>query len=393
MICHSCIRARLYNLRKNEGMRFHRQIGYVVFMRGIDIEQGVVFSYINPEERIKRDHPLRAIRTMMNRSLRELSPYFETLYSAVGRDSIPPERLLRALLLQVLFSIRSERQLMEQLDYNLLYRWFVGLSLDDEVWDVTVYTKNRDRLIDGEVSERLLASVVEQAGEANLLSDDHFTVDGTLIEAWANRRSFQPRDPEKVVGTGARGKKLLRDKVESKTDPEARLYSKGGPAGSKPSYLAHALIENRNGLVVGACGTQSSRTAEAEAALTLLDKMKRAKEAKITLGADTAYQTQDFVEGLRERNVAPHVAEYKPNPKFPNFLTPEERADAGFGISQSKRKLVEKVFGWGKQGRAVKQTKLRGLARVDWMIQFVMAGHNLVRIVKLIPSAIPVPVQ
>jgi transposase len=376
-----------------KAMRFHRQIVDVVSMRGIDIEQGVVFSSINPEERVKKDHPLRAIRSMMNWSLRELSSYFDTLSSAVGRDSIPPERRLRALRLQVLFSIGSGRPRMEPLDYDLLYRWFVGLSPDEQVWDVTVYTKKRDRLIEGAVSERLLASVVEPAREANRLSEDHVTVDGTLIEAWANRRSFQPGDPEKVVGTGARGKKLLGDKVESTTDPEARWYRKGGPAGTKPSSLAHALIENRNGLVVGACGTQSSRTAEAEAALTLVDTMKRAKQAKITLGADTAYQTQDFVEGLRERKVAPHVAESKPNPKFPNFLTPEERADAGFGISQSKRKLVEKVFGWGKQGRTVKQIKLRGLARVDGMIQFVMAGHNLVKMVKLIPTAIPVPVQ
>lgn len=369
-------------------------------MRGMDNEQGMVFSYINPEERIAQHHPLRAMRAMMNQSLRELSSHFDTLYSRVGRDSIAPERLLRALLLQVLYSIRSERQLMEQLNYNVLFRWFVGLNLDDKVWDVTVYTKNRDRLIDGEVSQRLLASVVEQARKANLLSEEHFTVDGTMIEAWANRRSFQAKDPKKVVGTGARGKKLLRDKVESTTDPEARLYSKGGPSGSKPSYLGHVLLENRNGLVVGARATQSSKTAEAEAALTLLDQVKATTEAgdkeqsegKVTLGADTAYQTQDFIGGLRQRKVAPHVAEYKPNPNFPNFLTPEERADAGFAISQSKRKLVEKVFGWGKQGRAVKQTKLRGLARVDWMFQLLMTGHNLVRMVKLMPTVIPVPV-
>jgi transposase len=372
---------------------------YVSDMRGRDIEQGVVFSYINLEDRIPQDHPLRAIRGMMNRSLRELSSYFDQLYAAVGRDSIPPERLLRALLLQALYSIRSERQLMEQLDYNLLFRWFVGLNPDDKVWDVTVYTKNRERLIAGEVSERLLASVVEQARGANLLSNDHFTVDGTLIEAWANRRSFQPKDPDQVVGTGGRGQKLLRDQVESTTDPEARLYSKGGPAGSKPSYLGHVLLENRNGLVVGACGTQSSKTAEPGAALTLLDKVKRAGEAggeperetKMTLGADTAYQTQEFIAGLRQRKVAPHVAEYRPNPKFPNFLTPEERGDARFALSQGKRKLVEKVFGWGKQGRAVKQIKLRGLARVDWMFQFLMAGYNLVRMVKLMPTATAIP--
>jgi transposase len=382
-------------------------------MRGIDIEQGVVFSYINLEERIAADHPLRAIRRMVNQSLQELSAHFDTLYAAGGRDSIPPERLLRALLLQILYSIRSERQLMEQLNYNLLFRWFVGLNPDDRVWDVTVYTKNRERLIDGEVSEHLLASVVEQARAAKLLSEDHFTVDGTLIEAWANRRSFRPKDPAVVVGTGARGKKLLRDKVESSTDPDARLYSKGGSEGSKPSYLGHVLMENRNGLVVEAGATQSSKTAEPEAALQMLDRMPRSREGEgsaearpepggenrpsqpkaITLGADTAYQKKEFIEGLRQRNIAPHVAEYAENPNFPNFLTPEERADAGFGISQSKRKLIEKAFGWGKQDRAVKQIKLRGLARVDWMFRLVMVAHDLVRMVKLIPAPTPVLVQ
>jgi len=365
---------------------------YVIDMRGIDSEQGVVFSYINLEDRIPRTHPLRAIRRMMNESLEELSSHFDTIYAPVGRDSIPPERLLRALLLQALYSIRSERQLMEQLDYNLLFRWFVGLNPDDRVWDVTVYTKNRDRLIAGEISQRLLASVVEQARAAKLLSEEHFTVDGTLIEAWANRRSFQPKDPNDVVGTGARGKKLLRDKVASKTDPEARLYCKGGP--SLACYLGHVIIENRNGLVVGACATQASKTAEPQAGLEMLDRMKKAFSLEnVSLGADTAYQTEDFIQGLRRRKVKPHVAEYTPNPNFPNFLTEAERGDAGFGVSQRKRKLVEKVFGWGKQGRSVKQTKLRGLPRVDWMFRLTMAAHNLVRMVKLIPKLTPVPVQ
>jgi transposase len=384
---------------------------YVVDMRGIDNKQGVVFSYINLEDRIPQDHPLRAIRRMMNQALEGLSSYFDRLYSPVGRESIPPEQLLRALVLQVLYSIRSERQLMEQLDYNLMFRWFVGLNPDDEIWDVTVYTKNRDRLIVGEVSERLLVTVVEQARAAKLLSQEHFTVDGTLIEAWANRRSFHPKDPEKVVGTGARGRKLLRDKVESTTDPEARLYSKGGPSVS--CYIGHVITENRHGLVVQACATQASKTAEPEAALEMLDCLKKAlvpennaepadetvpeghdeARSKITLGADTAYQTEAFIVGLRQRNVVPHVAEYEPNPNFPNFLTEEERGDTGFGISQSKRKLVEKVFGWGKQARPVRQTKLRGLTRVDWMFQLTMAAHNLVRMVKLMPPPSPVPVQ
>jgi transposase len=375
-------------------------------MRGTDIQQGVMYSYLNLEERIPANEPLRAIRRMVDESLQELSLYFDTLYAPLGRDSIPPERLLRALLLQILFSLRSERQLMKQLDYNLLYRWFVGLNPDDPVWDVTVYTKNRERLIAGEVSQRLLASVVERARAANLLSEEHFTVDGTLIQAWAHRRSFHPKDANQVAGTGARGRKLLRDKVESKTDPEARLYSKGGP--SLACYLGHVLTENRNGLVVEACVTQASKKAEPEAALQMLDRLPQfspaqRKEAgpregqaqvrkQVSLGADKAYQTEDFIAGLRERKVAPHVAEYEPNPKFPNFLTEQERADAGFGISQDKRKLVEKVFGWGKQQRPVKQIKLRGLTRVDWMFRLTMAAHNLVRMLKLIPTVSPVPV-
>jgi len=366
-------------------------------MRGRDEQQGVMYSYVNIEYRIPADHPLRSIRPMMDRSLEELSPVFAAHYAPIGRSSIPPERLLRALMLQVLYSIRSERQLMEQLNYNLLFRWFVGLNVDDAVWDVTVYTKNRERMIEMGASQKLLAAVVQQAQEAQLLSGEHFSVDGTLIQAWANRRSFQAKDPETVVGTGARGKKLLRDTHESKTDPEARLYSKGGP--SIPSFVGHALIENRNGLVVDACATQSSKTAEREAALKMLEQLPRqldpetGKPRPITAGADTAYQDQTFIEGARQLHIVPHVAEYEPNPKWPNWLTEEERQHPGFGISQSKRKLVEKVFGWGKQDRAVKQTKLRGLERVDWMFQLIMTGYNLVRMVKLLKPPAPVPAE
>jgi transposase len=365
---------------------------YVDNMRGTDEQQTMAFSYINWEERIPQDHPLRAIRRILGASLETLSLHFDAMYARRGRPSIAPERLLRALLLQILFSIRSERQLMEQLNYNNLFRWFVGLNPDDGVWDVTVYTKNRKRLMQGDISARLLASVVEQARAAKLVSEEHFTVDGTLIEAWANRRSFQPKDPAQVVGTGARGKKLLRDKVESATDPDARLYSKGGP--SEPCYLGHVISENRNGIVMAACATKADKKAEPKAALQMLDKIRRpAAATEVTLGADKAYQTEEFIVGLRERKIVPHVAEYAPNPKFPNFLTEEERNHPGFGISQSKRKLVEKVFGWGKQQRPVKQIKLRGVARVDWMFRLVMAAHNVVRLVRLMPTPVPVPVQ
>lgn len=334
---------------------------------------------------------------MMDRSLEAQSPLFDAHYATTGRTSIPPERLLRALLLQILYSIRSERQLMEHLNYNLLYRWFVGLNPDEEIWDVTVYTKNRDRMVEMGASQKLLEAVVGQAEEADLLSAEHFTVDGTLIQAWANRSSFKPKDPKTVKGTGARGKKLLRDTHESQTDSEARLYSKGGP--SLPSFQGHVVIENRNGLVVAGCGTQSSKTAEGEAALKMLEKLPRqidpetGQQQPITVGADKAYQSKSFVEGARKLQVVPHVAEYEPNPKWPNFLTEEERRDPGFSISQSKRKLVEKIFGWGKQQRPVKQTKLRGEERVDWMFRFTLVGYNLVRMVKLLQPRSPVPVQ
>jgi len=371
---------------------FHRQLCYVDSMRGEDEQQGGMFSYINPEERIPQDHPLRRIRAMVDRSLKELWAHFEALYARRGRPSIPPERLLRALLLQALYSIRSERQLMEQLDYNLLFRWFVGLNPDDAVWDVTVFTKNRERMMGGEVSQRLLGSVVEQAREHHLLSEEHFTVDGTLIEAWASRKSFVPKDPPPTQGTGAGGKKLLRDTHESKTDAEARLYKKTTAGESKSSYLGHVMIENRHGLVVAACATQSSTTAEREAALAMLDQQGRRPEritaatVPITLGADKLYQGERFIAGLRERKVIPHVAEYQENDHWPNWLTEEERQHPGFGVSQRKRKLVENIFGWGKLDSILRQVKLRGVGKVDWFFRLLGAAANLVRMVKLIPA-------
>src|ERR1039458_2320795 len=242
-------------------------------MRGDDARQEEVFSYLNTEQRIPMDHPLRGIRALLERSLQELSLHFDALYARRGRPSIAPERLLRGLMLMVLYSIRSERQLMEQINYNLLYRWFVGLNPDDEVWDVTVFTKNRERLLQGEIAQRLLEAVLQQARAHDLLSAEHFTVDGTLIEAWASRRSFVPKDPPPPVGTGVGGKKLLRDTHVSTTDPEARLYKKSTAGEAKPSYLGHVIIENRKGLVVAACATPSSATAEREAALQMLEEM------------------------------------------------------------------------------------------------------------------------
>ena len=352
-------------------------------MRGDEGQQDVMFSYVKLERRVPSEHPLRAIRAMADMALRELDGHFAGLYARGGRPSIAPERLIRAQLLQVLYSVRSERQLIEQLDYNLLFRWFVGLEMDEAVWDVTVFTKNRERLIGGGIAEQLLLKVVEQARSRQLLSEEHFTVDGTLIQAWASRRSFKEKSDPPKRGSGTRGRKLLRDTHESTTDGDARLYKKSGAAAAVPCYLGHVMTENRNGLIVGAMVTQASTTAEGEAALALVDGLKLGQAS--TLGADKGYQQQQFVEGLRARKVVPHVAEYEPNPKWPNWLTEAERSSQGFAISQSKRKLVEKVFGWAKQDRAVRQVKLRGKQRVEWMFRLVAAAHNLLRMRKLIP--------
>jgi hypothetical protein len=298
------------------------------------------------------------------------------------------------MLLMVFYSIRSERQLMEQMDYNLLFRWFVGLEMDDPIWDVTVFTKNRERLIEGAVSQRLLAEVLVEARAHDLLSEEHFTVDGTLIQAWAAASSFKEKKdpPAPGAGSGSKGALLLRDKVESKTDPEARLYKKAAPDKAVPAYLGHTLIENRNGLAVAAEATEAGNAAEREAALRLLDravktKSERAPELEITLGADTLYQEEKFVAALRERAIAPHVSEYTKGEQnmAKNSLTEEERADQRRSISQKKRKLIEKVFGWAKLDIVLRQVKVRGLKRVDWFYRLTMAAYNLMRMRRLIP--------
>lgn len=351
-------------------------------MRGEGEDQGAMFSYVTMEQRIPSDHPIRGIRRMADEAMRELDGTFSAMYARGGRPSIAPERLLRAQLLMVLYSITSERRLMEQLNYNLLFRWFVGLEMDDAVWDATVFSKNRERLIEADVSQQLLLAVVEQARARQLLSEEHFTVDGTLIQAWASRRSFREKSDPPDRGTGARGRKLLRDTHESTTDAEARLYRKSSSGMSVPSYLGHLITENRNGLVVAAMATQSGNSEERRAALKMLKRLKRRE--RITLGADKSYQEEGFVRGLRDSQVVPHVAEYAPNPNWANWLTQEERNDAGYTVSQRKRKLVEKVFGWLKQGR-LRQVKVRGLRRVDWLFQLAAAAHNLLRMSRLIP--------
>ena len=368
------------------------QVRYVRSMRGDENQQEAIFSYVSLEQRVPREHPLRAIRRMADQALAGLSGHFDRLYSRRGRPSIPPEQLIRALLLQVLYGVRSERQLMERVKYDLLFRWFVGLGIDEQEWDATVFTKNRDRLMEGEVTQRLLEAVLEQARSQQLLSEEHFTVDGTILEAWCSRSSFVPKEPGDVTGTGARGRKCLRDTHESKTDPQARLYKKSTASEAKASYLGHVIIENRNGLVVAARATQSSTAAEREAALAMLEQMGLRPEKvpradpRATLGADKLYQEQKFLEELRCRRVAPHVAEYEPHRKWPNFLTEAERNHPGFAISQKKRKQVERVFGWGKLDSIMRKMKLRGLRRVDWFFRLLTAAHNLLRMVKLIPA-------
>jgi transposase len=362
-------------------------------------EQSAMFSYVTLERRVPEDHPLREIRVLVDRALLEMEVELSGMYARTGRPSIAPEKLLRTLLLQILYSVSSERRMMEQLDYNLLFRWFVGLEMDDAIWDVTVFTKNRERLILAEASQRLLEAVLVQAREHKLLSEEHFTVDGTLIQSWASSRSFhdRPDPPSPGAGSGYQGTVLLRDKVESKTDPDARLYKKAKSDKAVPSYQGHALMENRNGLIVAAEASLSSTVAERDVALILLDRVvaapnKRKPEHRktITLGADTQYQDAEFLKALRRRKVAPHVSQYtKGENMSKNSLTKKEKADVRSSISQKKRKLIERVFGWTKLDRGLRQVKLRGLARVDWFYRLTITAYNLMRMRKLIP--IPAP--
>ncbi len=353
--------------------------------------QDGMFSYISAEQRVPADHPLRRVRGLVDAALQQMSRQFSELYARNGRPSIAPEKLLRALLLQFFYSVRSERLLMEQLQYNLLFRWFVGLSMDDAVWDVTVFTKNRERLLEGEIAEKFFQQVLEPAKQQGLLSDEHFTVDGTLIEAWANRRSFHEKKDPPTRGSGYKGQKLLRDTHESGTDPEARLYKKSQAGEARPSYLGHVLTENRNGFIVRACVTQSATRAEREAGLEMVRKLPRkeagGKVGPITLGGDKAYQEEKFVEELRAMQVIPHIAEFeKESWQWPNWLTTSEREDPGYAISQRKRKLVEKAFGWMKFVAGLRKTKLRKRRRVDWMFRLAAAACNLMRMAKLIPA-------
>ena len=342
-----------------------------------------MFSYVSLESRIPADHPLRSMRQMVDVVLKRMSRRFSQLYPDHGRPSIPPERLLRALLLQVLYSIRSERLLMEQLEYNLLFRWFVGLGIDDRVWVPTVFTKNRDRLLEGEVAEAFFAEVLGQGREAGLLSSEHFTVDGTLIEAWASQKSFQRagqqsrNDSDDDPGNPTvdfRGEKRSNETHASTTDPDARLARKKGQT-SQLAYMGHLLTENRNGLIVSAMLTEADGYAERLAALEMVDDV--AGPHRITLGADRGFDTDDFVAGCRERNVTPHVAQNTTN-RASRIDDRTVRHD-GYAISQRKRKRIEECFGWMKTIGGMRKTRHKGTERVGWMFIFTAAAYNLVR--------------
>lgn len=350
-------------------------------MRGTDRQQSSMFSYISAEQRVPNDHPLRAIRVMVDAAVSELQAEFDAMYAQGGRPSIPPEKLLRALLLQLLYTVRSERQLMEQLDYNLLFRWFVGLSMDDTVCDVIVFTKNRERLLDAELAQRFFNQVVTQARAQGLISAEHFTVDGTLIEAWAGQKSFQrtqgkptpPPDDPGNPSVNFRGERRCNATHQSTTDPQARLYKKAAGREAKLCYLGHLLMENRNGLVVNTRLTQADGYAERRAAVAMVEEIPGF--SRVTLGGDKGYDAKEFVRELRDHQVTPHVAQ-KPASAIDRRTT----RHSGYLLSQSRRKRVEEVFGWLKTVAALRKTRHRGQPRVDWIFTLAAAAYNLVRI-------------
>ena len=351
-------------------------------MRGNDSDDSRMWSYVSAEQRIPTDHPLRPIRRMVDKVLDRLSVRLDELYSKVGRPSIPPERLLRALLLQVLYTIRSKRMLMEQLDYSLLFRWFVGLNTDDAVWDPTVFTKNRQRLLEGEIAQAFFQEVLAVARERDLLSDEHFSVDGTLIEAWAGHKSFRRRgkrpDEPGSPGEEFRGETRTNATHECATDPDARLYRKGPGKEAKLCTMGHVLMDNRHGLVVDARLTQASGTAERQAAQEMVQAARRRRPKRLTLGADKAFDTRDFVARLRELGVTPHVAQSTRNRS--SAIDGRTTRHPGYELSQWKRKLIEQSFGWMKTVGALRKTRHRGEPRVGWMFIFCLAAFDLVRI-------------
>ena len=361
-------------------------------MRGADEQPGSMFSYVSLEERVPPDHPLRAIRRITDRALERLSSRFGTLYVQFGRPSIPPEQLLRALLLQALYTIRSERQLMEQLDYNLLFRWFVGLGIDDAVWSPTTFTKNRDRLLDGDIAAAFFDAVRIHADTTRLLSDEHFTVDGTLLEAWASHKSFKPRDTPPPDGPGAgsgnpmvdfRGQRRTNVTHQSTTDRDARLYRKSDGRPAQLAYGGHLLMENRSGLIVDARVTPADGYGERDAALVMVSGRPG---GRITLGADKGYDYPGFVAELRHMGVTPHVAQHLTDRRG-SAIDGRTTRSPGYALSQRKRKLVEQAFGWLKTVGGLRKLRHRGGRLVAWIFTFTAAAYNIVRMRRLLTAA------
>ena len=358
-------------------------------MRGSDEQPGYLFSYVSAEARVPADHPLRPVRGIVDDVLRRLSPRFEGLYVRWGRPSIAPEKLLRALLLQILYTVRSERQLVEQLQYNLLFQWFVGLSLDDAVWDATTFTKNRDRLLAGDIAEAFFQEVVAAARAQGLLSSEHFTVDGTLLEAWASQKSFRPRDandgpddPDRGNPTvNFHGTRRRNDTHQSTTDPDARLARKGPGHEAKLRYAAHALVENRHGFIVNTALTSADGYAEVDGAVAMLGELPQG--GRITVGADKGYDTPRFVAACRAMGITPHVAQKRSYSAIDGRTT----CTAGYGVSQQRRKQIEEAFGWMKTVGLLRKLRHRGGPLVAWIFTFTAAAYNLVRLRTL--TAVP----
>ena len=357
-------------------------------MRGDDHQQADMYSYLSPEQRVRENHPLRKIRAMADEALKNMSERFDGMYAKTGRPSIPPEKLLRAQLIQMLYSIRSERLLMEEIDYSMLFRWFVGMNLDEPVWDPTVFTKNRNRLLEGDVAREFLAKVVGQAQTKGLTSDEHFTVDGTLIEAWASLKSFQRKDQKNTPpddpgnpSVDFHGEKRSNQTHESTTDPDARLARKGNGKEAKLSYNGNLLTENRNGLIVNTELFQANGTAERDAALVMLEQIPGGR--RVTVGADKGYDTKDFVAECRHLQVTPHVAQ-NVNRNGGSAIDGRTTRREGYEVSQRKRKRIEECFGWLKTIALIRKVRHRGIEKVGWVFTFAAAAYNLVRMRNLL---------
>jgi transposase len=363
-------------------------------MRGNDQQQSHVFSYVSPEQRVPQDHPLRPIRTMVDAALKELSPQFDAMYAKVGRPSIPPEQLLRAQLLQMFYSVRSERLLMEEMDYNILFRWFVGVNMDDAVWDATVFSKNRDRLLAADVAKEFLARVVAQAHERGWASDEHFSVDGTLLEAWASAKSFQPKNkkpapPPDDPGNPTvdfHGEKRSNQTHASKTDPDALLARKADGKEAKLSYCGNLLVEHRNGLIVDSEVWPATGTAERDAAQAMLKDVSGS--GRVTVAGDKGFDTHGFVRACRDLQVSPHVAQ-NVGRRGGSAIDARTTRHAGYAISQKKRKRIEECFGWLKTIALLRKLRHRGTWKVDWIFTFACAAYNLVRMRNLLAATVP----